>query len=218
MENHHAFRIGSHIARDLKRACRCFVAVNLGIAFISQNAEIVFFGQRDQAFPVVTAGNSALRVGGRTDVGQRRAIQNLGRQAFVIRQMSGFGGGGYKDSLGPDGRCGNRIDLIERVRCQNDRLFAALCFGAQRHGRVVQPFARAVQRHDICFGIDSDAIAPLDPVADRGAQFICSVVRGVAAEFGNRLRKNITHPVREGMFGFTNGHMLNRATRRMGVQ
>ncbi len=154
----------------LQRAGRRRVAVDLGIALVGEDAEIVLLGQRDQRRPVVPAGHCALRVGGRAEIGDGDAVQHLGGQRAEIGQKAGGRGGRHEDRLGRHRQRRHHVDLVERVRHQYRRPPAALGLGAKRHGGVVEPLARAVQRHHLRRRIEGDAIAPPHPTGDGGPQ------------------------------------------------
>ena len=53
------------------------IAVDLGIAFVSENDEIVLFSQGDQVAPIFLIRHRPLRVGRRTDIGQCSALQHI---------------------------------------------------------------------------------------------------------------------------------------------
>ena len=154
----------------------------------------MFFGEPDQIRPVVARRRGPLRVGGRTDIGDGSAVQNVLWQAGVIRQMAGVCGGRNKDRLGPDRQSRNHIDLIERVRTQHDGLLAALGFRTQRHGSVIEPLTRTVQRHDLCVRIHGDAIAAVDPAGNRAPQRVSTFVLGISTEQPGIFHDHIRHP------------------------
>ena len=94
---------------------------------------------------------------------------------------------------------------------------ATLRLGAQRHGGVVQPLARAVQRHDPLGG-NLGPIAPPQPAGDRRQQLGRAVVRGIFAETVQICRQNRPDEIGNRMSGLANGHRDRGVTRRVMVQ
>lgn len=165
----------------------------------------MLLGQRQKLGPVCPAGDSALRVRRAADIGDGGAVEGLGIEAREIRQMATVGGRGHEDRLGPHRERGHRIDLIKRIRRQNDRLLAVLRLGTQRHGGVVKPLARAVQRHDTVRR-DGHRIAPLQPAGDGRKQFRRALVRRVLPEPRQAVRQDIADPGGKRVLRLTNGH------------
>jgi hypothetical protein len=120
------------------------VTVHLGIAFISENLKIMLFGQGQQVRPIIGACHGPLRVGRGTQIGNRGTVQNIARQAGVIGQKPGGGGGRHIDGFGTHREGRDSIDLIERVRHQDDGALAAFRFRAKCDCGVEKPFARAI--------------------------------------------------------------------------
>ena len=80
------------------------------------------------------------------------------------------------------GRC---IALIERIGDQDDGTRACLRIRRDDERREEQPFARAVQRQDVAFGIDHgirQCEAPPEPACGRLAPIGCAVDGGIFAE------------------------------------
>ena len=71
--------------------------------------KIVPIRQRDQLFKEILAGDGALRIGGRTQIGNRRTVQNRRIQIRVTRHMAGIRRRGDKDRLGAHGGGGGPI-------------------------------------------------------------------------------------------------------------
>ena len=119
--------------------------------------------------------------------------------------MAGCGGGGHVDGFRPHGQGGHGIDLIERVRHQDDGLLAVLHLGAERDGGVEKPFTRAVQDHQAVFG-HRHAIAAGDPAGDGGQKIGRAVVRRVDAETRKVGRKDRADEIGHRVARLADGH------------
>ncbi len=139
-------------------------------------------GERDQRAPPGFVRHRALRIGGRADIGQRDAIEQVVGQRGEIRQKAGRGRGGHGDGFGADGERGGAVALIEGVRHEYRRALPMLGFRREREGGVEKTFAAAVERDHFRFGIDRDPVAQRQPVRDRGAKLRRALVGWVAAE------------------------------------
>ena len=217
VKDHDPFRIHIVFCRHFQRARGGHVAIDLGITFVRKHDEIVLFGQFEQPVPIDFIRNGPLRVGGRTDIGDRGAVQNLGRESREIRQVPRRLGGVDINGLGPDRECRHRIDLIERVWRQDHGPLAALCLGTKRHGDVVKPFARAVERHDP-LGPHLDAVAPVQPARNRIQKCGRAVVVGVIAKGGHRLGHRLGQEIGHRVLRAADGHVDDLAARRDSVQ
>jgi hypothetical protein len=178
----------------------------------------VTLGQRDQLRPIGLIGHRPLRIGRGADIGDRRPVEDVVRQGGIVRQIAGGFGGGHIDRLRPHGQRGDGIDLVERVRHQNDGCLAALPFRAKRHAGVEQPLARSVQRQDLPVGRDVHAIAPRDPARDGDLKSRRAVVRGVAPEAFEALRDHVPHPDGKGVTRLADGHGNGFAARLVDVE
>ncbi len=148
--------------------------VDLGVAFVHRQHEIVFAGQRDRLLQVVEGRDRALRVRRRAQVKQRGAFESLardrgeiGHEAVVSRRVE-------KHRF----RAGHRrravVDEVIGVRHQHDRLPAALFARHDEAGKQVEPFLGAGEGQDVAVGIERagrQAVAPVEPSDDRLAQF-----------------------------------------------
>ena len=149
VENDHAVGVCAHIARHLQRADRRGVSIDLAITFVGKDLEIVFFGQGDQTFPIIAICDGALWVGRGTDVGKYGAFEHIFGQNFEVRKVARFLCRVREDRFGRDRNRGYQVDLIEWVRHQDDGFVTVLGFRTQRHAGVVEPLARAIERHDL---------------------------------------------------------------------
>ena len=218
MKDHHPVAVGAEFFNHLQRAGGRRVAVDLRIAFIGENQEIIFLGQRDQIGPIVARGDNALRIGGGAKIGRRGAAEHLFGQAGEIGQMPGLGGGGDHDGLCPARDRADHIDLVERVRHQNRRFLPVLGRRAERDDGVIQPLAGAVQRHNLAVGVHFDPVAAGNPCGDGTAQLGRAVVWRVLVKAFGVFRDLIRNPSRKRMFRLANGHMDRRATTLMPIE
>ena len=205
MKAHQTFGIGTDFRGDLQGADRRRVAIDLGIAFVREDLEVVAFGQFQQRGPVRAVGTDPLRVRGRADVGDGRAVQKVGRQRCEIRQETGFRATGQVNRFGARGDRGNGIALIERVRQQDRRALAILGFRRQRDAGAEQPLARAVQRQDLRFRVAiafAHLIAPRQPIRDGRTQLGGSLVRGILRQFCGVLQHDRSDKIGNGMLRF----------------
>mmetsp|Transcript_3741 Transcript_3741/g.6934 ORF Transcript_3741/g.6934 Transcript_3741/m.6934 type:complete len:248 (+) Transcript_3741:1484-2227(+) len=218
MENHHPFRVCAHAARHFKRASRRRIPVDLGVTFIREYLEVMGLGERDKGLPIFRRGYRTLRVRGRADVGNRGPVQNVGINRLEIGQIPGLGSGGQVDRLGANGKRCDRVDLIEGVRRQHDRLLAILAFGAERHASVIKPFARAVQRQNLGRGVDVDTVALPDPISLRRTQRKRAVILGVFGEALKVVIQNARDPLGKRVTRLADGHENRVAARLHAVQ
>ena len=113
-----------------ERARRRRAVVDLGVALVDRQHEIVAPRQLDRLFQIVEAGDRALRVGRRAQVEQRGALQGLardrrkvGHEVVVARRVE-------EHRVGAGHRRRAVVDEIVRVRHQHDRPGARLCGAA----------------------------------------------------------------------------------------
>ena len=64
MECNNPLGVRADIARHLQDTHRGRIAVNLGIAFVREDLEIMSFRQRNQIGPIPMIGHGPLRIGG----------------------------------------------------------------------------------------------------------------------------------------------------------
>ena len=165
----------------------------------------MLFGQSQKVSQIIRRSDSPLRIGGRTDIGQRHPVQHVRRQAAVVRQVAGRGSGGDIDRLGPHSQGGHGIDLIEGVRHQDDGFLAGLGFWAQGDGRVEQPLPCAVQDHQPILG-HRHAIAPGDPARNGRQKLGRTVVWRVDAKAAKVRGQDRADEIRHGVARLADGH------------
>ena len=217
MENRDPLWVRTHFRSHFESTHRRFIAVNLGIALVCENAEIVFLGQRNQLAPVVPRRHSTLWVRRGTDVSNRRAIQHIRRHRRIVRQEPIIGGRRNENSLRTNRNRSDHIDLIERVRRQDDRPFAVLRFRAKRHGSIIKPLTRPVQRHDPIRPND-DAIATVNPCRNCGQQIRLAIIGRVFRKTSDVVGQDIPNPRRERVLWLSNGQRQRLSARFMDVE
>ncbi len=221
MEDHQPLGVGADPARHLERAGGRLVAVDLRIALVGEDAEIVALGEIEKHAPVAPVGHRALRVRGRADIGDRGAVEHVRGQAGEVRQVTGFGAAGQIDRLGPGRQRGHGVALVEGVRQQHQGLPAALALGREREAGVEEALAGAVERQDralrVAVGL-GDAVAPRQPVRDRLAQLRNALVRRIAREAAGVLGQDAGHEIRDRVPRLADRHGDLRPAGRDAVQ
>ena len=106
---------------DLEAAGRRLARVDLGVALVEEQHEVVLARQRQGLAQIVGAGDGALRVGGRAQEEGRRASQDVGlaRERIEVGQMAGLGGGVEIDGLAAGAVGAAEVGLIERIGQQH---------------------------------------------------------------------------------------------------
>ena len=75
VEDHHPLGVGAGGGGDLERAGGRGVAVDLGVALVGEDAEVVALGERHEGAPVAGVGDRPLRVGGGAEVAEGGAVE-----------------------------------------------------------------------------------------------------------------------------------------------
>ena len=215
MKDDHPLGIRPGFAGDLQRARGRNAPINLRVAFIRKDLEIVFFRQLEQRGQIIPRGDGPLGVRGRADIGDTGAVQHRRRQRGIVGQKTGFGRGRDENRLRRGGQGGDRIDLIERVGRQHHWLLPRFLFRAKRETGVEKPLARSVQGKYLPLWIHLDPVTPCNPPGDGGAQLWRSLVGGIAAEFMGMLGDHLPHPCGKGVARLTDGHVDDLSARLM---
>ena len=174
---------------DLERAWRRRGVVQLGIAFVDRQHEIVRPGESDQGLEICRGRRGALGIGRRAQEAEGRAVEHIGRQCGVIGQIPGRRRRRHEHRLGPGAGGGPGIGGVERVGQQHERRPAGARqrVGDRDLGDQEQALAAAGQRQHLAFGIDADfgqAVAAAQPADDGGPQLQRAPQRRIAAPFG----------------------------------
>ena len=217
MKGENPFGVGMGCGGDFEDAGRGGGAVDLGVAFIGKDPEIVLFGEAEQGFQVGGRGDGTLGVRGGAKVSNGDAVQKGGGQAGVIGQVSGGGSGGDIDRLGPDGQGGDGIGLVKRIGDQDGGGLAGFGFRRQGEGGVEQAFARAVQDHDLVLG-EGNFVAALEPSGDGVEKVWGAVIGGVAGETVDIGGEDRADKGGHRMARLADGHGNGRTAGGMGVQ
>ena len=212
MKDRDPFRVGALCRRDIDQARGRVSAVDLGIAFVGEDAEIVLFGEIEKGREVFAARHGPLRVRGRADEDDGRAVEHVRGKRCEIREEPGFGGRRDEHGIGHGGDRTHGVDLVERVRDQHERALAGLFFGAEGEDGVEKALARAVQPHDPVRG-DGCTETAGDPAGYRLEHLGRAVIRGVFSKLGDGLGQHVRHPIRKRVPGFPDGHRVDVAAR-----
>lgn len=76
--------VGTERDRGLQRAGRRRLVPDVGIAFVDGQHEAMATGQADRRLEVIEAGDRPFGIGGRAEVEQRRAVQEIGVELIEI--------------------------------------------------------------------------------------------------------------------------------------
>ena len=195
------------------------VAVDLAVAFVAEQAEVVALGEGEQAREVGLARDGALRVRRRAEIGEGDAVEERRRQGGVVGKEAGLGGGGHRHQLGAGGEGAGAVGLVEGVGHEHDRAGAALVLGGERERGGEEALAGAVQREDAGCGVDRDAVPAGDPAGDGVEQLRRAVVGRVAAELGDVPADELRDLERHRVLRLADGHReLRPARARAGEQ
>ena len=219
VEDRHLFEAAAELAAGLDRAGRGGTAavVNLAVALVGDEDEVVLPGEGHQAFQPFEAGDRTLRVGGRAEIGQRDAREDIGAETLVIRQETGSFVRGHADRFRPGGDRGAEIDLVEGVRHQDHRPAAGLALRHRRQRRHEQRLAGAGDRDHVGRRVDRRfraAIAPAGPGRDGGPRVLGPAHRRVAAPQGGIRENRLADRVRRVVPGFAQGQRDRLKPRR----
>src|SRR6266704_4488151 len=99
MEDEHIRRLAAERRAGFEPADRRRLVVDLGVAFVDREDEIVFARQQDRALEVVEAGAAALRIARRDEVEERRPLERRLVELVEIGQEAGRRGGVEIDRL-----------------------------------------------------------------------------------------------------------------------
>ncbi len=176
---------------NLEAAGRRRVGVDLRIALVEEQDEVVTARQCERAADVVGRGDGTLRVGGRAQVEPGRAPQNVGLllQLIEIGQVAGIRRGVEEIRFAAGAVCSTNIGLVIRVGDQHHRLAIETLAADCRQRREVQALARAVDGQNLARRIDGagKAVAPADPSSDGLAQFVGAADLRIARQLGSCL-------------------------------
>ncbi len=157
-----------------ERARRRRAVVNLGVALVGREHEIVFAGEADRLLQIVEAGDRPLRSStASTDRTARSALERrfgdrieIGKEPVVARRVE-------EHRLGARHRRRAVIDEVIRVRHQHDGLAPGLFARHDETGKEIEPLLGAGEGHDMALGVERarrELVAPAEPIDDRLAQ------------------------------------------------
>jgi hypothetical protein len=153
--------------RRLERSARRLVGrIDLGVAFIRDQEEVVPARELERALPIVEARDGALRVRRRAQIEQGGSLEQRWVERVEIGQEARLLGGREEDGLcSRKHRCPD-IDLVEWVRYQRDWRRPVWAPRDRDRRRHVEAFARARARRDHRLRVDhrvGEGIAAREP-------------------------------------------------------
>src|SRR5471032_2511468 len=131
-----------------------FVEVQLAVALVGGDHEVVFVGQGDQLFQGFNRDQRAGRVARRAQEQDLAAFPDVWRDGVEIRVEAVFVQARQVMRLGTGEERGAFVDLIERVRADHQRVFATIDNGL---GEGKQRFTGAVDRQYIARRVEPAA-------------------------------------------------------------
>ena len=179
-------QVAEALAQRLRRfegTGRRVAIIDLGIAFVDDQHEIVLPGQADRLLQIIEVGNGALRIRRRAEKGQRRPVEEVGVERGEIGQEPGRARRRQRHHLGAGHDRRPAIGLVERVGDERRRPLSGLL---RRHGQLrsqIQAFLGAGQRQQMAEWIEEagfEIIAPGQPVAGGRAKLVRAHDRRVA--------------------------------------
>ncbi|MNK87698.1 hypothetical protein D3C87_1076380 [compost metagenome] len=169
MEHHAALEVLAtqfHASAEQARRRGLFVEVQLAVALIGRNHEVVFVGQGDQLFQGFHWNQCAGRVAWRAQEQDLAAFPDVRRHGVEIRVEAVFVQAWQVMRLGPGEERGAFVDLVERVRADHQRVIATVDHGL---GEGEQRLAGTVDRQHVARRVDpalGDVEATLAPCRD----------------------------------------------------
>ncbi|VVN49243.1 hypothetical protein PS647_06266 [Pseudomonas fluorescens] len=130
---------------------RLFVEVQLAVALIGGNHEVVFVGQGDQLFQGLDRDQGAGRIARRAQEQDLAALPDVRRYGVEIRVEAVFVQAWQVMRLGPGEERRAFVDLVEGVRADHQRVIATVDHGL---GEGEQRFAGTVDRQHVARRVD----------------------------------------------------------------
>ena len=168
----------------LRDSGRRLAAVDLGVAFVHAEHEIVVPGQPHRRFQVIQAGRRALRVGRRAKVEKRGARQGRLVHGGQVGQEAGLPRRRQEHRLGPRHDRRSRVHMVVRVGDEDGRRGAAPAVGQGQGGGHEQGLAGAGDGQDLGGRVDGavgQAIAANQPRRHRVPEPGRAADRGIPA-------------------------------------
>ena len=168
---------------SLERSRRRYPIVDVRIALIDAEDEIVGARELDGKFEALQAGDRPLRIGGRAEIRDRRAVEHRHVDGAQVTESIGAGRG-QEHRLRPAEQGRGEINLIERVGDQNGRHVPVSVFRHDNLRDQKQRLSGAGYREHVLFRIEQppgESIAPREPVDNGATEVRRTLHRGVAA-------------------------------------
>ncbi len=152
------------------RRWRLLVKVQLAVALVGSDHEVILVGQSDQLFQRDERDQRPRRIAGRAQKQNLAALPDLGRDRVEVRVEAIVIKARQVVRRGPGQQRGTLVDLIKRIGADHQAVGAALYHGL---GKGEQCFTRTVDRQHVARRIDparGHPEAALAPVANSFAQ------------------------------------------------
>ena len=207
MEHHAAFEVfaaqGHASAEQADRRC-LLVEIQLAIALVCGDHEVVFVGQCDQFFQGVERDQGAGRVARRAQKQDLAALPGVDGHRVKIRVEAMFGQARQVVRLSACEEGGSFVDLVERVRADDQGVVTTVDHSL---GESKQGFTGAIDRQDITRRVEPALgyiEAPLGPAGDGFAQRRDAQSSRVDRHLVEVVSQCLGHEVRGAVFRFTN--------------
>ena len=158
----------------LEHARRRRAVIDLAVAFIDDEHEIIGAGERDRLLEISEIGDGALRVGRAAEIEQRAALELLSGSASRSgrKPVAAVASSGTISAPAMTGAA--EIDEVIGIGQQHDRRLAGLCLGHRQAGRHVEAFLGAGERQHMAIADDhavGQMIAAAEPAGAGRAVF-----------------------------------------------
>jgi hypothetical protein len=217
VKHDHVIEPALHAGRGLERADRGRPGVDLGIAFVDQQDEIIAPRERDQAPQVREIGRGALRVRWRAQIERGGALEQLGPQIVERRQMAARRGYRQQHRLRAGDRGGAQVHIVEGVGQQDRGRPARLALGHDHLRDHEQGFLGARAGQNVPLGIEravGQMVATRQPVGDRLAKCRCAADGRIAPPEIPVLLERLCQQLRDRMHRLADREIDRGAPRR----
>ncbi len=209
--------------RGLEAARRRRLVVDLGVALVDHEQEIMGARKLERALQIVEAGDGALRIGRAAEIEDRRARQHRLRYRLEVRKESRRRGRVEIMDLGAAHHAAAAIDHVVGVGDEDERLLPGLGLRHRDLPDQEQAFLGAGDRQDVALGGDHarrQPIAPRQPLRHRRAVAGRAVHGGIAVPEMGVLGDHALDEMRRRVLGIAHRHHDRRGVgaRRLGRQ
>jgi hypothetical protein len=190
------------------------VEIDLRIAFVGGDDEVVLFRQVEQLLPLVERQDLARGVARGADIDHLHGFPQILGNAIKVHGEAVLGQGVEVEGLGAREQRGALVDLVEGVG--RDDPLDVLGLVDDRLGEGKQGFPATVHREDLSRRIERHAITAATPSGDAAAQRFAALGRGIARQAREVLHKRLADEVRCRVFRLADGEIDMSQFRRWG--